>query len=86
MDNMFHNATSSNPDVSRWDVSSVKNMTLMFSGATSAFPEMGIGKPVQSYVIRQALGGGLQPSTTEQLTCLTALTLEFDATVSFSFN
>ena len=46
----------------------------------------GIGKPVQSYVIRQALGGGLQPSTTEQLTCLTALTLEFDATVSFSFN
>ena len=32
---MFHNATSFNQDLTRWDMSKVTNMTSMFHGATA---------------------------------------------------
>ena len=35
MEGMFFEATSFNGDLSRWNVSSAKNMSSMFEGATS---------------------------------------------------
>jgi len=40
MEYMFYGASSANPDVSNWDVSSVANMVFMFNGASSANPDV----------------------------------------------
>ena len=40
MKSMFQDATSANPDVSKWDVSKVENMQLMFRNAVNANPDV----------------------------------------------
>ena len=40
MSSMFEGATSANPDVSNWNVSSVTDMRAMFSGVTNANPDV----------------------------------------------
>ena len=40
MYSMFENATSANPDVSKWNTSKVESMWAMFEGATSANPDV----------------------------------------------